>query len=120
LSVKIRLARTGRKNIDTYRIVVADGKYPRDGRFLEMVGTYFPQRQPKEFKIDTARVKFWMDQGAEPSETVSNLLKQDRFSQKVEALAKGVALDTLDIQRLPERKRKPKTHKSKKTQAAAA
>jgi hypothetical protein len=59
-------------------------------------------------------MKFWIDQGAKPSETVANLLKQDNFGQKAEAVEKGVALDTANIARLPERKRKPKAHKEKK------
>jgi small subunit ribosomal protein S16 len=117
LPVKIRLARTGRKKIAVYRIVAADSRFPRDGRFLENLGTYYPQRQPKEFTIDAARLKFWLDQGATPSETVGNLLKQDGFAQKQEALTKGLALDTLNVQRKPERKRKPKAHKEKKAAA---
>jgi small subunit ribosomal protein S16 len=83
----------------------------RDGRFLENLGTYNPEAQPKEFLIKTERVAYWLSQGAEPSETVNNLLKQDRFYEKNEALAKGLAVETVAAERLPERKRKSKPKK---------
>jgi len=108
LSVKIRLARYGRKKIARYRIVVADCRFPRDGRFIETLGTYNPQANPKEFKVNVARIGHWIDQGAEVSETVGNLLKQDRFREKLEAVQKGLDLKTVGIERKPERKRKPK------------
>ena len=78
MSVKIRLTRTGRKKIVRYRVVVADGRMKRDGRFLENIGTYDPQANPKKFQFKLDRVAYWLKQGAEPSETVMNLLKQDR------------------------------------------
>lgn len=87
----------------------------RDGRFLENIGTYDPQSNPKKFVFKLDRVAYWLKQGAEPTETVRNLLKQERFEEKNEAIAKGVALETAGIERLPERKRKakPKTEKKK-------
>jgi small subunit ribosomal protein S16 len=111
LSVKIRLARTGRKKVACYRIVAADSRMTRDGRFLENLGTYNPQANPKEFTIKTDRVAYWISRGAQPTETVANLLKQDRFAQKAEAIDKGVPVETLELERLPERKRKAKPKK---------
>jgi small subunit ribosomal protein S16 len=117
LSVKIRLARTGRKNVVRYRVVVADGRMKRDGRFLESVGVYNPQANPKTFQFKLDRIAYWLKQGAEPSETVANLLKQDRAYEKMQALSKGVPLESLNIERLPERKRKAKPKTEKKSAA---
>jgi small subunit ribosomal protein S16 len=97
-----------------YRVVVADSHMQRDGRFLENVGTYDPQANPKKFSFKMDRVAFWLKQGAEPTETVRNLLKQERFGEKMEAIAKGIALETATIERLPERKRKQKPKQTKK------
>jgi small subunit ribosomal protein S16 len=115
LPVKIRLTRTGRKKVCRYRIVAADSRAPRDGRFLETLGTYNPQADPKEFTIKADRVAYWINSGAQPSQTVRNLLKQDRFDEKLEALSKGLEADKLDIERQPERKRKPKAQSNKKS-----
>jgi small subunit ribosomal protein S16 len=115
LSVKIRLTRTGRKKIVCYRIVVADSRTQRDGRFLENVGTYDPMANPKKFDIKVDRVAYWLKQGAQPTETVRNLLKQDRFNEKAEALAKGLDIAAAKIERRPERKRKPKPKREKKS-----
>jgi small subunit ribosomal protein S16 len=117
LSVKIRLARTGRKNVVRYRVVVADGRMKRDGRFIENIGTYDPQASPKRFQFRLDRLSYWLKQGAEPSETIVNLLKQDRAYQKMEALSKGVPLESINIERLPERKRKAKPKPEKKSEA---
>ena len=116
MPVTIRLTRTGRKNIATYRLVAADHRFRRDGRFLEMLGTYQPQKNPKQFTINTERVAYWIGQGAVPSETVANLLKQDRFSEKAAGLKKGLSLDSLAIARRPEPKLRPKKRKEKKAE----
>jgi small subunit ribosomal protein S16 len=113
LAVKIRLARTGRNKIATYRIVAADSTMRRDGRFLETVGYYDPQTNPKTFQLKTERVAYWIKKGAEPTLTVKNLLRQDRFFEKMEGLDKGASLESLNLERKPERKRKPKVHKVK-------
>ena len=115
MSVKIRLARTGRKKIVRYRVVVADGRMKRDGRFLENIGIYDPQANPKTFQFKLDRVAYWLKQGAEPSETVANLLRQDRAYEKIEALSKGLPAESLNIERLPERKRKAKPKPEKKS-----
>ena len=75
MSVKIRLARHGTKKRPFYRIVVADSESPRDGKFLEVVGTYNPLMDPAEVNLKDERVKYWMGQGAIPTGTVKNLLK---------------------------------------------
>ena len=76
MSVKIRLARHGAKKRPFYRIVVADSESSRDGKFLEVVGTYNPLMDPAEVNLKDERVKYWMDQGAIPTGTVKNLLKK--------------------------------------------
>ena len=117
MPVKIRLARTGRKKLARYRVVAADSRAKRDGRFLEVIGTYNPQTNPKEFSFNAERVAYWLEQGAQPSETVRNLLKQDRFSEKLEAIGKNLDPETLNLERRPERKRQSKGSKKKKAES---
>lgn len=74
--VKIRLRRMGAKKAPFYRIVVADSRYPRDGRFIEEIGTYNPLTQPAEIKVDAERAQAWIKTGAHPTETVKALLKK--------------------------------------------
>lgn len=76
MSVKIRLARHGAKKRPFYRIVVADEDCRRDGRFLEIVGTYNPLPHPADVTVKEERVKYWIGQGAIPTDTVKNLLKK--------------------------------------------
>ena len=77
--VKIRLKRIGAKKAPFYRIVVADSKYPRDGRFIEEIGTYDPTKEPSAFSIDGEKAKKWMANGAQPTETVKALLKKNNI-----------------------------------------
>ena len=77
MSVKIRLARHGAKKRPFYRIVIADSESPRDGKFLENVGTYNPLTDPAEVSLKQERIKHWIDQGAIPTDTVKNLLKKE-------------------------------------------
>ena len=79
MSVKIRLARHGAKKKPFYRIVVADNESPRDGKYLENVGTYNPLKEPVEVSVKEERIRYWMDQGAIPSDTVKSLLKKEGF-----------------------------------------
>ena len=79
MSVKIRLARHGAKKRPFYRIVVANSDSPRDGKFLENVGTYNPLPEPADIQLKTERIRYWMDQGATPSATVKNILKKKGF-----------------------------------------
>jgi small subunit ribosomal protein S16 len=74
--VKIRLRRMGAKKAPFYRIVVADSRSPRDGRFIEEIGTYNPLTDPAEIKIDAERAKAWIKNGAQPTDTVRGLLKK--------------------------------------------
>ena len=74
--VKIRLRRMGAKKAPFYRIVVADSRYPRDGRFIEEIGTHNPVVNPAELKVDVDRAQAWIKTGAQPTETVRDLLKK--------------------------------------------
>lgn len=76
MKVKIRLSRQGRKKSPFYRIVVADSSSPRDGRFIEVVGTYDPLQDPAKVTLKEDKVKAWMDKGALPTDTVRSLLKK--------------------------------------------
>jgi small subunit ribosomal protein S16 len=86
MAVTIRLARTGRRNAPYYRIVVADQRLKRDGRFIETVGNYDPRKDATAFAVKAERVKYWLDKGARPSPTVARLLK--RASKAPAAAAK--------------------------------
>jgi small subunit ribosomal protein S16 len=77
MAVKIRLARHGAKKRPFYRIVAADSDSPRDGRFLEKLGTYNPLQDPAQVILDAERVKYWIGQGATPSDTVKTILKRE-------------------------------------------
>ena len=76
MAVKIRLRRMGAKKAPCYRVVVADSRYPRDGRFIEEIGTYNPLSDPAEIKIDAERAQKWIKNGAQPTDTVRALLKK--------------------------------------------
>jgi small subunit ribosomal protein S16 len=75
LAVRMRLTRVGSKKNPIYRVVVADSRSPRDGRFIEIVGRYNPQTEPSTIDFDEDRVKDWLSKGAQPSNTVARLLK---------------------------------------------
>ncbi|MBQ9736455.1 MAG: 30S ribosomal protein S16 [Clostridia bacterium] len=79
MAVKIRLTRIGAKKAPFYRVVVADGRYPRDGRFIEEIGYYNPMTDPIEVKIDAEKAKKWLGNGAQPTETVKALLKKSEI-----------------------------------------
>jgi small subunit ribosomal protein S16 len=94
--VRIRLRRTGRKKTPTYRIVVADSQSPRDGRFIEIIGQYVPRQGNTAINLDSARANYWLDKGAQPSDTVRSLLRragilkarhEDRLGRKRSAAA---------------------------------
>ncbi|MCR5782825.1 MAG: 30S ribosomal protein S16 [Clostridia bacterium] len=76
MAVKIRLRRMGAKKAPFYRIVVADSRYPRDGRFIEEIGYYDPTKEPSVVKVDADAVKKWIGNGAQPTDTVRALLKK--------------------------------------------
>ena len=77
MAVKIRLRRMGAKKAPFYRIVVADSRYPRDGRFIEEVGTYDPTKEPTMISVDTDKVKKWLSTGAQPTDTVKSILQKE-------------------------------------------
>jgi small subunit ribosomal protein S16 len=83
--VRIRLRRVGTKNVPIYRIVVADGRSPRDGRFIENIGTYDPRKANDNFQVDVERAKFWIGKGAQASDTVRSILKKAGRAAKVAA-----------------------------------
>ncbi len=76
MAVKIRLKRIGAKKAPFYRIVVADSRYPRNGRFIEEIGTYDPMKNPAEIKIDAEKVQTWLKNGAQPTDTVRALISK--------------------------------------------
>jgi small subunit ribosomal protein S16 len=75
MAVKIRLARHGAKKAPFYRIVVADSRSPRDGRFIDRIGTYNPRTQPSDIRVDAEKAKEWLEKGAQPTGQVRKLLK---------------------------------------------
>lgn len=77
MAVKIRLRRMGAKKAPFYKIVVADSRYPRDGRFIEELGYYDPTKEPSVLKVDDEKAKSWIANGAQPTDTVKALLKKN-------------------------------------------
>lgn len=78
IMVKIRLKRLGAKNTPAYRIVVADARSPRDGRFIEEIGSYTPLQKGQDFSLKLDRAEYWLSQGAQPTETVASFIRRAR------------------------------------------
>ena len=76
MAVRIRLKRIGAKNQPVFRIVVADSRSPRDGKFIEELGTYWPRKKSEKVNFDLDRAKYWLSKGAQPSETVASFIKK--------------------------------------------
>jgi small subunit ribosomal protein S16 len=76
MAVKIRMKRVGAKNAPVFRIVVADSRSPRDGKFIEEIGTYQPLKKGNNFTMDLERAKYWLSKGAQPSDTVASFIKK--------------------------------------------
>ena len=76
MAVRIRMKRIGAKNAPVFRIVVADGRSPRDGKFIEEIGTYLPLQKDNNVKINLERAKYWVGVGAQPSDTVASMIKR--------------------------------------------
>lgn len=93
--VKIRLRRTGAKKKPTYRVVVADSRSPRDGRFIEIIGHYNPRTSPVTFKIHEDRVLHWLSVGAQPTDIVQKLLKNQGTLDRFARLKEGADLEAL-------------------------
>jgi small subunit ribosomal protein S16 len=84
MAVRIRLARHGRKKSPFYRLVVADSRSPRDGRFIEMIGTYNPLKNPTEITVDAEKAVQWLRNGAQPSDTARAILKKAGVLDKLQ------------------------------------
>jgi small subunit ribosomal protein S16 len=91
--VKIRLRRTGKTKQPSYRLVVADSRSPRDGKFIEIIGHYNPIRQPKELEVEAERARYWIGVGAQPSGTVASLLQKVNV---LDAQGKLIPADTAE------------------------
>ena len=87
MAVTIRLTRAGSKKVPFYRVVAADRRSPRDGRFIEQLGVYDPLRDPVEFRVDQERLDHWIKNGAVPSQTVGELLRRQRHAAPAAAKA---------------------------------
>lgn len=83
MAVKIRMQRNGRHKLASYRIVVADSRYPRDGRFIEILGHYDPTTNPATFKLDAEKAYEWLKKGAQPSDTVKTLLSKTGVLKRI-------------------------------------
>jgi small subunit ribosomal protein S16 len=118
LSVHIRLRRMGKKKRPFYRIVAADSRRARDGRFLEVLGTYNPIEQPAVINVKED-LSYWLNNGAEPSDTVGTLLTQIGFTQKFHKAQAGVDVTEMAL-KATITERKKKTRKAKKAIAARA
>ncbi len=93
--VRLRLRRIGLKGQPTYRIIAADKEAPRDGRFLEILGVYNPRTNPATIKLNEDRVYHWMKNGAQPTESVAQILKTAGTLERFERFKKGEAVETL-------------------------
>lgn len=91
MSVKLRLRRMGKKKQPFYRIVATDSRAPRDGRFIELVGTYDPLKQPSKVDLKEERIIYWLKNGAQPSQTVKNLFKRKGLWFKWDLIKNGAA-----------------------------
>ena len=133
MAVKIRLQRGGKKKQPFYRIVAADGRYKRDGRFLERLGSYNPNTDPMTIDVKESRVMYWLGVGAQPTDTVRNLLSRKGIMLKWHMKRKGKAdeeiaaefqkweaMQALKREKELERKTRRKGTKKKKAAAPAA
>ncbi len=82
MAVKIRLRRMGAKKAPFYRVVVADSRYPRDGRFIEEIGYFDPTKEPSVVNVDAEKAKAWLAKGAQPTDTVKTILKKEGIIEK--------------------------------------
>ena len=91
MSVKIRMKRVGTKNVPVYRIVVADSRSPRDGKFIEEIGTYQPLKKDLNYTVNLERANYWVSKGAQPSDTVASFLKKANRAATATATAAAAA-----------------------------
>ncbi|RME23538.1 MAG: 30S ribosomal protein S16 [Candidatus Zixiibacteriota bacterium] len=119
MAVHLRLFRKGKKKAAFYRIVAADSRRARDGRFLEVVGTYDPITQPATVSLAEDKLSYWLNQGAIPSDTVRSLLTQTGFMEKYLKAKRGEDVSGIAL-KTQIKERKKKTRKMKKAALAAA
>lgn len=108
MAVKIRLKKMGSKKRPFYRLIAADSRSPRDGRFIETLGYYNPMADPPEIQIDDDKVYKWLDQGAKPTGNATNILKQKGILERWRLLKQGVAIAELDAKIEERRAKQPK------------
>ena len=125
MSVRLRLRRMGKKKQPVYKVVAADSRSPRDGKFLEAVGIYNPLTKPHTVDLKEERVFYWLNKGAQPTDTVKSLLKQKGITLKRELMRKGLNEDQINSemenwQKLREAKMATKTSKKKSKKSAAS
>jgi small subunit ribosomal protein S16 len=125
LSVRLRLRRMGKKKQPIYKVVAADSRSPRDGKFLEAVGIYNPLTKPHTVDLKEERVFYWLDKGAQPTDTVKSLLRQNGITLKREMMRKGKSEEEINSemenrQKLREAKTVSKLTKKKSKKALAA
>ena len=89
MSVKVRLTRTGANRDNCFRVVAADTRFPRDGRFIEILGWYDPKKAGKNFSIKTDRIAYWKSNGAQLSETVASLVAREKAAEKATAASQA-------------------------------
>jgi small subunit ribosomal protein S16 len=119
--VRIRLRRMGAKKQPSYRVVVADSRAPRDGRFIEVIGFYNPRTEPETVQINEGRALHWLGVGAVPSEAVARLLKQQGTTARFERLKQGESLDALLAEAVATQEAAPETaRKTRPVQAEMA
>lgn len=126
MSVKIRMKRMGSKKRPFYRLVAADSRYPRDGRFLEILGYYNPMVEPAEIRIEEDKIYRWLDSGAQPTPNARNILRSVGILERWRLLRSGVSIAELDARveelrgKQPRAKAAPRVKLSKKAAAAIA
>ena len=96
--VRLRMRRIGAKGQPSYRIIATDKESPRDGRFLEILGFYNPRTQPATIQLNEDRIYEWMNQGAQPSESVARVLRSAGFYERYERQKKGESVETLLVE----------------------
>ncbi len=89
MAVKLRMKRIGKKGHPVYRIVAADSRFPRDGRIIEELGTYDPHAEPAKVTLDDTKVMKWLSDGAQPSDTVRNILSKEGYLKKIHDAKNG-------------------------------
>lgn len=125
MAVKLRLRRMGKKKQPVYKIVAADSRSPRDGKYLEAIGTYNPKVEPHAVSIKEERALYWLKVGAQPTETVRSLLRQTGVTLKKELLKRGLSEEAIQVEldkrnKLKEASLASKSRKKKKSESGAA